>query len=36
MVEGGTQFRAFGVSGLQLPQNVPTVLVCRDGGITQS
>lgn len=34
VVEGGTQFRVCGVSGLQPPQDVPPGTVCRDGGIT--
>ena len=34
VIEGGTQFRVCGVSGLQPPQDVPPGTVCRDGGIT--
>lgn len=34
VVEGGTQFRVCGVSGLQPPQDVPPGTVCRNGGIT--
>jgi len=34
VVEGGTQFRVCGVSGLQPVQDVPPGTVCRDGGIT--
>jgi hypothetical protein len=34
VVEGGTQFRVCGISGLQPPQDVPPGTVCRNGGIT--
>ncbi|CZR52165.1 uncharacterized protein PAC_02042 [Phialocephala subalpina] len=34
VVEGGTQFRVCGVSGLQPVQDVPPGTVCRNGGIT--
>jgi hypothetical protein len=34
VVEGGTQFRVCGISGLQPPQDVPLGTVCRNGVIT--
>jgi hypothetical protein len=33
VVEGGTQFRGCGVSGLQLPQDVSSGTVCRVGAL---